>query len=702
MNNSEPLHLIIADPSQNEAEELVSELRNAGFATRAQHVNSVAALEEALGRQRWDLLVCRRDSEMTYDPAEVVGCVRRADQDLPILLVENGTELDRLTAGLQLGATDVLLEGEEERFMLVLRRELDNLAQRRGRRQAELAMQESERRNQLLLDTSSSAIAYVHEGMHIYVNRAYTELFGYDDADDLAAMPLLDMITEGFHDDFKHRLKQFDLEEASEGFPIEGVRRDGSVFVADMSLSVAAYDGEPCMQVLIRQEAQEGPSAEEIAQLRARDAVTGLFNRPYFIEALEAAVEEAEQGEVASALFQIELDDAGRIRREAGLSGMDDVLRDVGMALAEVCDEDTVLARIGDETFAGLARDLTRDAAAALAERMRAALEDLLASAGERTVRLTGSVGVTLVHEHTAGVQAALDQLQRCIGRLRDSDPPGNGAYVFDPADFAAAKDQSGDASDERSQEILRLLAEGIKTNALVLLFQPIISLRGEAREHYEVYLRLPDADGNLLRPDEFIGLAEQAGMGGRVDRWVVLNAIKRVSQQRAEGRDTRVTINLTHAALTDDSFLPWLRVALKAAKLPKEVVILQYSEQAAETYLKQARAFGEAIAELDCRVGISHFGCSVNPFGTLRHLNVDFVKLDGSILQELDSVPEKQDDLRSMIQDLEGLGKTTVVPMVSTANVLATLFSSGANYVQGNYLGEPTPDMDFEFEGGF
>lgn len=702
MKKAETLHLIIADPSQNVAEELVSELRNAGFATRAQHVDSVEDLETALARQRWDLFVCRKDPEMEYDPAALVARVRQADTDFPVLLLEDGTETERLTAGLELGATDVLLEGEDDRFMLVLRRELDNLAQRRGRRQAELAMKESERRNQLLLDTSRAAIAYVHEGMHIYVNKAYAELFGYDDADDLAAMPLLDMITEDFAGDFKQRLKQFDVEESAEGFQIEGVRQDGSTFTADMSLSVAAFDGEACMQVLIRQEAPSGASTQELEQLRSRDVVTGLLNRPFFIEAVDKAAEDAQREKGDSVLFQLELDDAERIRQEAGLAGTDQVLREVGETLTSVCGESAVLARIGDDTFACLVRELGRDAAAELGERMRKALEDLLASADKKTIRLTASIGVTLIGQKTGSAQQALDQTYRGIGQLRKSNEAGNAVYVYDPADFITAPGSKGEEDDERAREVLRLLSDGIKNNTLVLLYQPIISLRGEEREHYEVYLRLPDNDGNLLRPDEFIQLAEQAGMGGRVDRWVVLNAIKRVSQQRAEGRDTRVTINLTHAALTDDSFLPWLRVALKAAKLPKEVVILQYSETAATTYLKQAKVFGEALGDLDCRLGLSHFGCSVNPLGTLQHLNVDFVKLDGSFIEELDKDSEKQDSLREMIQDLEGQGKITVVPMVSTANVLASLFSSGANYVQGNYLGELTTDMDFEFEGGF
>ena len=702
MKKSEPLHLIIADPSQNVAEELVSELRNAGYATRAQHVGNAEDLEGAIGRQRWDLMVCRREADAEYDPAEVIARVRQADADFPILLLEDGAEIERLTAGLEIGATDVLLLGEDDRFMLVLKRELDNLAERRGRRNAELAMKESERRNQLLLDTSRAAIAYVHEGMHIYCNKAYAELFGYGDADDLAAMPLLDMITPAYQEEFKQRLKQFDVEESAEGFAIEGVRQDDSTFEGEMGLSVAAFDGEACMQVLIRLQNTSAASTQEIEQIRSRDVVTGLLNRPFFIEAIDQAAEDAQREKGDSALLQIEIDDAERQRQEAGLAGFDQVLREVGEAIANVCADDAAVARIGDETFGVLQKGLTRDAAAELGEKIRKVLEELLASADKKTVRLTACVGVTIIGEKTGSASAALEQTYNCFTHLRKKHENGNAVYVYDPADFITAPGSKGAEDDERAREVLRLLSDGIKNNTLVLLYQPIISLRGEEREHYEVYLRLPDNEGNLLRPDEFIQLAEQAGMGGRIDRWVVLNAIKKVSQQRADGHDTRVTINLTHAALTDDSFLPWLRVALKAAKLPKEVVILQYSENAAATYLKQAKVFGEALKELDCRLGLSHFGCSVNPFGTLGHLSVDFVKLDGSFIHDLDTETEKQDALREMIQGLEGQGKITVVPMVSNANVLASLFSSGANYVQGNYLAEPSQDTDFEFDSGF
>ena len=359
MKTTEPLHLIIADPSQNVAEELVSELRNAGYATRAQHVGNAQELEGAIGRQRWDLMVCRRDTHAGFDPAEAIARVRQADADFRSP-ARGHTEMNA-SRGLEIGATDVLLLGEDDRFMLVLKRELDNLAERRGRRNAELAMKESERRNQLLLDTSRAAIAYVHEGMHIYCNKAYAELFGYGDADDLAAIPLLDMITQTRQAEFRQRLKQFDIEDSAAAFAIEGVRQDDSTFEGEMSLSVAAYDGEACMQVLIRLHTAKTASTHEIEQIRSRDVITGLLNRPFFIDAIEQAAEEAQRKKGDSALLQIDIDAAERQRQEVGLSGFDQVLREVGEAIASVCADEAAVARIGDESFGILHKGLTRD-----------------------------------------------------------------------------------------------------------------------------------------------------------------------------------------------------------------------------------------------------------------------------------------------------------------------------------------------------
>jgi PAS domain-containing protein len=175
------IRLLILEDSQNEAERLVSLFRNAGQATRVHRLTSSDDLAEAL-KQTWDLLINAPQSE-NLDPSEAINAIRRQAKDIPIIQLTAGNDAEAITEALMLGAQDALPQGEDEWLLLVANRELANLEERRARRSAEVALREAEKRCQLLLDSSVDAIAYVHDGMHIYANRAYLELFGYDDVD---------------------------------------------------------------------------------------------------------------------------------------------------------------------------------------------------------------------------------------------------------------------------------------------------------------------------------------------------------------------------------------------------------------------------------------------------------------------------------------------------------------------------------------
>src|SRR5690606_24337572 len=163
---------------QNEAERLVNLFRNAGRATRVQRLSSAADLQAALDHS-WDLLINAPTSQ-GLSPDDAIQAIRRQAKDIPVIqLVEPGNAADirdAITTAMTSGAQDALPQGDDERLILVANRELANLAERRARRAAEVALREAEKRCQLLLDSSVDAIAYVHEGMHIYANRAYLEL----------------------------------------------------------------------------------------------------------------------------------------------------------------------------------------------------------------------------------------------------------------------------------------------------------------------------------------------------------------------------------------------------------------------------------------------------------------------------------------------------------------------------------------------
>ena len=283
------IRLLILEDSQNEAERLVSLFRNAGHATRVHRLTSSDDLAETL-QQTWDLLICAPSSEQ-LEPSEAISAIRRQAKDLPVLQLVEGNDSESITEALLFGAQDALPQGEDERLVLVAKRELANLEERRARRAAEVALREAEKRCQLLLESSVDAITYVHDGMHIYANRAYLELFKYDDGDELEGMPMIDLIAGADQAAFNDFLKNYQSAEGHAELACQGVRADGSSFPAQMSFSPATYDGEPCIQVVIRAKTSNAELEEKLREISSQDLVTGLFNRTHFLELMDAAAE---------------------------------------------------------------------------------------------------------------------------------------------------------------------------------------------------------------------------------------------------------------------------------------------------------------------------------------------------------------------------------------------------------------------------
>lgn len=192
-------------------------------------------LAESL-QQTWDLLICAPSSEH-LEPSEAITAIRRQAKDIPVIQLVEENDSEIITEALLFGAQDALPQGEDERLVLVAKRELANLEERRARRAAEVALREAEKRCQLLLESSVDAITYVHEGMHIYANRAYLELFSYEDGDELEGMPMIDLIASADHAAFKDFLKNYQSAEGNAELNCQGVRADGSSFAVQMTFS---------------------------------------------------------------------------------------------------------------------------------------------------------------------------------------------------------------------------------------------------------------------------------------------------------------------------------------------------------------------------------------------------------------------------------------------------------------------------------
>ncbi len=676
------IRLLILEDSQNEAERLVSLFRNAGQATRVHRLTSSDDLAEAL-KQIWDLLISAPQSE-NLDPSEAISAIRRQAKDIPIIQLTAGNDAEAITDALMLGAQDALPQGEDDWLLLVANRELANLEERRARRSAEVALREAEKRCQLLLDSSVDAIAYVHDGMHIYANRAYLELFGYDDVEDLEGMPMIDLIGGADQSRFKTFLKNYQTLEGSAELACGGVRADGEALKMRMSFSPAAYDGEPCIQVVIRAES-DSAELQKLREISSQDPVTGLLNRNSFVEVMDTAVERAVNAGQSATLAYIRIDRFAALQADIGLTDSDQLLSQLATLLRGHFPSDTQLARFADDVFTVLQPGVIPQQAEADLRALLGKVEGHLLDVGGRTVQVTLSIGVAGLDEKTAKAQDAIERAHRCADELSD----GNALKIYNPADELAAAANRGD--------IAAMLKQALENNSFRLLFQPIISLRGDNFEHYEVLLRLLDPQGAEVPPNEFLSAASEAGLASKIDRWVILNSIKLLAEHRAKGHSTRLFLHLSAASIQDASLLPWLGVVLKASRLPGDSLAFEFGEADAVAYLKPAKALAQGLSGLGCRIALAQFGCVLNPFNTLKHLDAEFIKVDGSYTQDL-SRQENQEALKTLLAELHEQRKQSIVPFVESATVLATLWQAGVSYIQGHYLQGPSQSMDYDF----
>lgn len=689
MSSKKPVRLLILEASQNRAEELIVLLRKAGRATRAHQIESAEDLQNQLKEQKWDLLLgVSEANDLTMEQA--IGTIRESERDIPIILIAEGRDPESITAGLRLGALDVALDDDDERLTMIIERELSNLYHRRERRRAEKEVSEIDRRNQLLLASSTAAIGYVHEGMHIYTNSTYSKMFGYEDPDDFAGIPIIDLISSSDQGKFKAFLKSYDKNE-SESEEFICVTSEDKQITASLSLSPATYDGESCTQVIFKVSSDADTAYEErIKELSSQDLLTGLPNRASLIEQLDTAVDKSNNQGQASILMYISIDNFAKLRTEAGISNADLVLADLANLLAELTAEEHLIARFGDDVFALLYNSGDKEAAAQMAENLRGQVEERMSDVAGKSYQSTTSIGLALVSESSSSAEDVISRAYQACTSMES----GNGVNFYQ-----AAEVKMGEAGVSLTSENIKdMIKTAIENNAFKLMFQPIISLHGDDDEQFEVLLRLVDDDDNELLPGQFLGPAEDAGLLEKLDRWVILQSIKMLSEHRSTGSKAKLFINLTHKSISDETFLPWMSVALKAAKLPSDAVILQIHESDATAYIKQAASFTKGMSALHCKTSINHFGCSLNPMNLLKHLTPDFVKLDDSFAQEIDQSEEKLAELKKMVTSLQETGVLTAISGIEDPMILSTLWQAGITFIQGYYLSPPLENMDYDF----
>ncbi len=683
------LRLLIVDDSVEAAEAVVSGLRNSGIAVRPSRPEGPDQLAGLIANQSPDLAVVGRDAGLV-SAQDVLQQVAASGKDLPVLLLVDGIDAAIVLEAMAMGARGVMLRGRMDHIVATVRTEWADLEARRALRKLEFQVRETERRCDALIESSRDPIAYIHEGMHIRANSAYLEMFGYESFDEVEGMSLLDMIASAHVDSFKKLLKQM-----SKGEPppprveVEARTLEGTQFPAVMEFTPAMYEGEHCLQLVLRRQELDPALAREVEELRQRDQATGLLNRPTFLRALEDTVADAAQNSTHHGFLLIEPDHYVRLLQDIGLDAADDLVAAFAQRLRSSVPDEIVLARFGEHQFAALLRSGNHESTQMLAERVRAAFAEHVVEVGNRSLNATVSIGGVQIGEKIASLTAVLAKANQ--GVQSASGVGGNRAEIFDPG----AADR---AEEERVAAWVERIRDALDSDRFTMAYQPLVSLHGEPGEIYEAYLRMKGEQGELVAPLAFLQIAEENGLLWEIDRWVVGRALQTIGERIRSGRRTTLLVKITEASLQDDSLLKHIEEQISLHGADGSLLVVQLPESKVFTNLRAAQEFQTRAARSGVRVGLEHFGAGLNSFQLLAHFDADFLKIDRTFMENLGTSAEYQQRLRDITDKARALGKRTIAEHVRDAQSMSVLFGAGVDYAQGFFLAGVSPNMDYEF----
>jgi len=685
------VNLIIIDDSFNNEEKVVKILRAAGFAAHTTRVEDEEDLSEALEKQTPDVLLYSIGMEL-ISLENTIACIERvAKEPVPVIAVNRKGQQGDVVKVMRAGARDLSDFETPSHLELVIKREIDAHACISKLVALENTNRETEKRCEALLDSSRDAIAYVHEGMHVYSNQSYLELFGFEESEDLEGMPVLDMVGMDDRDTFKAFLRDNckDGKCNSEKLNLSLKNADGTEFKGEMEFSPASIDGEPCIQVIIRNQTNSKELEEKLAQMSKKDSVTGLFNRQYFLETLEKTVTTAKSKNLSACALLIHIDNFQGIKQSVGVVGCDKYLHELARKFESVVSDKDVLAHFEGNIFSAIGFNQSASSVNAYASKIQKVAQDFIANIGGQSLNSTCTIGVSIIDANAPDTGEILLRAERAINEAEQQGP--NKLVVYQPKEGELTQ-------KEIDAQIVNDLKEAITGNRIILHFQPVISLHGDTDERYEVFVRLIDKEGNTVMPNDFLPAAERTGMSLAIDRCVLLNTISTLTKRWKDGKRTLFFVKLSTTSLKDANLMNWLKEQLKKFNVPKDSLIFEVKESTAVTSLKYTAEVAKSLKALNCGFLIDDFGTGSNPFELLKHIPADYLKLERSYMDNLSESTENQEAVKKITEAAMEMNKLTIAQCVQDATSLSVLWGMGINFIQGNFLQEPSPDLDYDF----
>jgi len=521
------------------------------------------------------------------------------------------------------------------------------------------------------------------DGEFLDVNPALVRLLGYETEGELRAARFDDLIAD----------------DVGPALLAEQLR--GSAEIRNAEIALKAKDG-PLVDVLLNARVVRGDDGvltyhegiltdithikrqeEQLLHLATHDPLTGLHNRREFNAILDRHLARAKRYGGEGAVLWMDLDGFKEINDGLGHKVGDELLASLAHRLKSTIRESDVLARLGGDEFAILYPSVDSTQAQIAATRLLDAIRQHTATIQGQAIRTTASMGIVLFPEH--GMHATELLMQADMAMYRAKEQGRNRFCVYSP------EQQALEAPEQRI-DWLRLVREALESDGFVLFAQPILDLRTDEIVRYEILLRLVDRDGGIIPPGAFLDIAEQFGLSGDIDRWVLRKTTEILSNSAIREKGISFAINLSPRTMTDREFLEVISGMPALDIIGPVRLVMEITETAAIYNIHVAKDFLRTLRGRGYEFALDDFGMGFSSFYQLKNLDVDYLKIDGSFIRNLSHDPVDKHLVLAMVHLARSLGKQTIAEFVEDGEILDMLREIGVDCAQGFHIGRPRP----------
>ncbi|MBD1598832.1 EAL domain-containing protein [Pseudomonas typographi] len=626
----------------------------------------------------------RRWKAQILDINEQVTPAAKAFSDA---LGEGSRFLQRLLIGINLFTAFALIA-----IALWITRKL--LAQRHAF--AEALQEEKDRAQVTLASIGDGVIATDVDGAIVYMNPAAEQLTHLK-AEQAAGLPLaalFNLLDENAERDASTLIERIRTGQLNGGreHPRMIQRLDGSMVSVALGGAPIVHDSRISGTVLVLHDmTQERQYIANLAWQATHDALTGLANRREFEFRLEQALNGLNDSGTRHALLFLDLDQFKLVNDTCGHAAGDELLRHICALLQSGLGGGDTLARLGGDEFGVLLEHCAPQVAERTAEQLREAVQNLHFVWKGRPFMTTLSVGLVHLHQPPTTLEEALRVADLACYMAKEKGRNRVQVYHEDDTELTVR------FGEMAWVQRLRLALE---EDRFCLYAQEIASIGGLPTasghaSHVEVLVRLQDESGRIILPNSFIPAAERYGLMPSLDRWVVQNVFKVLRQCLDEGGDQPLAmcaINLSGASIGDDEFLDFIREQLYRYDIPAQLICFEITETSAIANLASAIGFINELKDLGCLFSLDDFCAGMSSFAYLKHLPVDFLKIDGSFVKDMLDDPIN----RAMVEVINHIGhvmgKRTIAEFVESPLIEQALVEIGVDYAQGYLIERPLP----------